>query len=189
MKRNAFSYLYIFTAVILVNACANISHPTGGEKDVTPPQLLSVTPADSQLHTKVTKLELRLDEYVTVSNASSEVQVSPLLPFPPTVEGINKTVSLKIPDSLLQEHTTYRIRFGNAIADLHEGNVFSGYSYIFSTGNYFDSLQIHGKVFDAFTGAHDTEARVILYPADKSDSIVVKEKPVYAVKADAAGSF
>ncbi|HTN47522.1 MAG TPA: Ig-like domain-containing protein [Flavipsychrobacter sp.] len=182
-------YSFFIIALILLNACANISHPTGGKKDVAPPKLVSVFPPDSQLNTRVTRLEMRFDEFVNVNNAASEVQLSPLLAFPPTVEAVNRRVIIKIPDSLLQENTTYRIRLGNAIADVHENNPFVGYNYIFSTGAYFDSLSIGGTVMDAASGMKDTGAYVLLYDASKSDSIVVKEKPSYVVKTEMNGEF
>ena len=189
MRLTAVQHLFIFLSFSLITACANISHPTGGDKDVTPPKLLSVTPDDSLLNTRVTRIEMRFDEFVNVSNAASEVQVAPLLPFAPSVEAVNKRVIVKIADSLLNDNTTYRITFGNAIGDVHENNPFTGYSYIFSTGSYFDSLQLSGRVFNAATGVSDTAALVLLYDASKSDSVVVKEKPLYATKTDGAGYF
>lgn len=189
MRRNALGYLTSILFSSLFAACANVSHPTGGDKDVIPPKLVSITPEDSQLNTRVSRLELKFDEFVQVNNPSTEVQVSPLLPFQPTVEALNKRVIIKIPDTLLQENTTYRISFGNAIGDIHENNVFKNYSYIFSTGSYFDSLKLSGRVIDAATGRNDTGAFVLLYDAKKSDSIVVREKPIYVTKTDGAGSF
>src|SRR5690606_11600779 len=122
--------------------------------------------------------EMRFDEFVNVSNAS-DVQTSPLLQFSPSVEALNKRVIVKIPDSLLKENTTYRITFGKAIGDVHENNPFTGYSYIFSTGSYFDSLWLSGSLYNAATGMKDTSAQILLYEATKSDSVMVKEKPLY----------
>ncbi|HRO43343.1 MAG TPA: Ig-like domain-containing protein [Flavipsychrobacter sp.] len=163
--------------------------PTGGQKDVTPPKLLEVTPADSLLSTRVTRLSLRFDEFITVANAAREVTISPILPFPLDVGFNRKTVTVKVPDSLLQSNTTYRIAFGNAIKDLHENNPFTGYSYIFSTGSYFDSLSLSGYVINAATGLKDSGALIVLHDAAKSNSAVVRDRPLYAVKADNAGNF
>lgn len=175
--------------VCLLAACAQIVPPQGGPKDITPPKLLSVTPQDSLLHQKPGRIELRFDEYITLNNPAGEIQVSPILPFPPDVSVVKRSVILKIPDSLLQENTTYRITFGKAIQDLNEGNPFTGYGYIFSTGDYFDSLNISGSVIDAATGLKDTGALLVLYNAEKSDSAFLREKPRYAVKADQQGNF
>jgi len=181
--------LFFLPFILLWCACANISHPTGGDKDITPPKLLSVAPADSQLHARLTKIELKFDEFVNVTNVTEEVQLSPLLPFSPSVEAFNRKVIVKIPDSLLKDNTTYRISFGKAIVDVHENNAFTGYNYIFSTGDYFDSLKLSGQVINAATGKSDTAAMILLYEANKSDSAVLHEKPLYAMKTNPLGNF
>lgn len=180
---------FLLVIICFFTACANIVPPQGGKKDTTPPELVAVTPKDSLLHTRVNKIELRFDEYITVSDVATEIHISPLLPFPLNVEAGNRKVIVKIPDTLLQDATTYRISFGKAVKDLHEGNPFTGYSYIFSTGDYFDSLRLKGVVINAQTGLRDTGAQVLLYNATLSDSVIVREKPSYVVKADASGNF
>lgn len=169
--------------------CANISTPSGGKRDVTPPKLLLSEPGDSLTNTRVTKLVLRFDEYITLSDAQKEVTISPILSVPPTITSLNKHVTVKIADSLLEANTTYRISFGNAIRDMHEGNAMKGYTYTFSTGAYFDSLKLEGTIKDAATGKPDTTSIVALYNSTENDSAVVKKKPKYVSKADAMGRF
>ncbi len=181
--------LLLLLLLCLVQGCANIVPPSGGKKDEAPPQLLSVTPPDSQLHTKPRKLELRFDEYIVLSDAAKEIQTSPILPVPPVVIVANKKVTVMLPDTLLMDSTTYRISFGKAIQDLHENNPFTGYHYLFSTGSYFDSLWVEGRVLNALTGMPDTGAYVLLYAAAVSDSAVVRERPLYAGRVDATGQF
>jgi uncharacterized protein (DUF2141 family) len=186
-QMSAAIYRYLLLAIICISAgCANITTPTGGKKDTIPPKLLSVSPADSQLNAKPKKIQLDFDEYITVNDAVKEVQISPILTIPPTVTGLNRRVTVKLTDTLLDDNTTYTISFGNAIKDLHEGNAFTRYTYIFSTGPYFDSLQVRGKVIDASTGQPaQNDITVELYNAKESDSAVVQHKPKYVTKADA----
>jgi len=182
--------VFIVALICLCTGCASIQAPTGGKKDITPPKLLSVSPADSLLNTRVSKIQMRFDEFITVSDVGKEVQISPILAIAPTVTGASKRVTVKIVDTLLEDNTTYRISFGSAIKDLHEGNVFAHYSYTFSTGSYFDSLQISGNVIMAATGLPDSgDIYVMLYYASRSDSAVVREKPKYIAKADKSGAF
>ncbi|RYZ53203.1 MAG: hypothetical protein EOP49_07795 [Sphingobacteriales bacterium] len=181
--------LLSFLVCGLLAGCANIVPPQGGSKDVTPPALLSVSPADSQLNIRVSRIEMRFNEYVTVNNAASEVTISPILPFPPNVEAMGRRIIVTIPDTLLQDNTTYRVSFGKAIQDIRENNPATGLDYIFSTGAYFDSMKLSGYVVNAATGKRDTGALVVLYDASSSDSIVVRQKPQYAVKADVSGNF
>lgn len=189
MRHHAIQILFSFIILTLVSGCANIVPPEGGKKDTRPPKLLAITPADSQLNSRITRIEMQFNEFIELNNPSTEVQVSPLLPFPPTVVTQGKKVIIKIPDSALYSNTTYRVYTGEAIKDLHEGNVFKSYTYTFSTGNFFDTLQLYGKVYNAATGLTDTGAYILLYDASKSDSIVVKEKPRYVSRINASGEF
>ncbi|MEI8280090.1 MAG: Ig-like domain-containing protein [Bacteroidota bacterium] len=189
MSISAVRYLLLLIITITALGCANIVPPTGGKKDITPPKLLSISPKDSLMNTKPKKILMEYDEFITVSDPANEVQISPLITMPMTVTGINKRVTVKIPDTLLQDNTTYRISFGKAIRDLHEGNLAKTYTYTFSTTGYFDSLQLGGNVLMASTGLPDTGSRILLYDARKNDSAIVREKPLYVTRVDGAGNF
>ena len=189
MKFRQPSILLFIILLCFAYGCANIVPPEGGKKDVKPPKLIAVSPEDSLLNTRVTKLEMRFDEFVNLANASADVQMSPLLPIPLTVTATGKKVIVKIPDSLLHDNTTYRLSFGNAIQDLHEDNIFQSYVYTFSTGGYFDSLEVTGSILDASTGLPDTGAFVMLYDAADGDSAIVRKKPLYVIKSNMDGSF
>jgi len=189
MKGASIHGICFILSLMLMAGCANIVPPGGGPKDETPPGLVSISPADSQLRTRVSEIILQFDEYIELKDAATQVQISPLLPIPLTVTGLNKRVKVVIPDSLLLEETTYRISFGSAIQDIHEGNAYKAKGYTFSTGDYFDSLSLAGTVYDARTGLPDTSALVMLYSADESDSAIVRHKPMYVVHADPSGNF
>lgn len=182
---------YLLLVLLLVCAgCANITAPTGGKRDATPPKLIKIAPSDSLLNTKVSRIYIDFDEYIVVSDATKEVELSPMLPIAPVVTGNNRRVTVKIVDSLLEPNTTYRLSFGNAIKDLHESNPFSKYTYTFSTGAYFDSLQLLGQIINAATGLPDSSgAWVELYSGAEADSAVVRHKPKYITKADGKGVF
>ncbi len=188
-------FLLLLVTVCISAGCANITAPTGGKKDTIPPKLVSVEPADSLLDTNVKRIEMYFDEYITVSDVTKEVELSPILAVQPVVTSNNKHVVVKIVDSLLEKNTTYRVSFGKAIKDLHEGNPFigkgkNGYTYTFSTGPYFDSLELKGKVISAATGLPDTGGvLVVLYSAKDKDSAVVKHKPKYVTRANAKGDY
>lgn len=172
-----------------VLACANIVPPNGGDIDKTPPKLLSLSPADSQLNKKVNKIVLKFDKFVEVRDLQKNMVLSPLLDIAPTVMADKRTVEIKIVDSLLKENTTYNISLGKAITDNREKTPFEGFKYTFSTGAYFDSLVIKGTVIDALTGAPDTGVSVQLYPEPFSDSMLFSKKPMYVALTDANGNF
>ena len=177
------------SVMLLMGSCANIVIPGGGPKDSTLPKLLHISPPDSQLHARPRKIELQFDKYVTLTDAANQVQVSPLLPIPLTVTSTPRRIIITIPDTLLQDETTYRITLGTAIRDLHEGNPYTSKGYTFSTGSYFDSLNISGKVIDARTGQPDTAAFVLLYKTSDGDSAVVRHRPMYVTHVDGSGAF
>ncbi|MBS1616698.1 MAG: Ig-like domain-containing protein [Bacteroidetes bacterium] len=189
MKASRLSIIPALAAFSLLSACANIVAPTGGKQDLIPPRLISLSPPDSQRNARIQKIRFGFDEYVTLSNASAQVQIAPLLRIPLTVTASGKHVSISIPDSLLQDETTYHISLGDAIRDIHEGNAYSSKGYTFSTGAYFDSLAVTGRVLAANTGLPDSAATVMLYAAASGDSAVVREKPMYSVRAGADGRF
>lgn len=169
--------------------CANIVPPGGGPKDTSAPRLLSVVPADSQFNLRPQKIDLSFNEYVVLNDPGTQVQISPMLEVPLVVTNKLRNVTIRVADTLLRRNTTYRISFGDAIRDLHEGNPFRGYSYVFSTGSYFDSLRVSGHVEDAALGLPDTTVLVMLYDAADGDSAVVRKKPLYIVHADEVGNF
>lgn len=173
----------------IFTGCANIVPPTGGKKDTTPPKLVEMSPEDSLLNTRVTRIEMEFDEFITINEPGKEIQVSPVLPVPVFTQVNGKKLTVKIPDSLLKENTTYRVSFGNSIKDLNEGNAFPNFNYIFSTGTYFDSLAMYGIVYDAQSGTHASGITLLLYDAAEPDSAVVKQKPLYVTNTLDKGRF
>lgn len=182
----------IFVVLLLMQlmSCANIVPPTGGDADTTPPKLLSMSPEDSVLNQRVKKIVLHFNKFVEIQDLSKHLTLSPLLEYPPTVVAIGKRVEIKLTDSLLKENTTYKIALGNAITDNRERTPYPNFTYTFSTGGYFDSMEVKGQVRDMFSGQPDTGISVVLYDAERfNDSIILSRKPVYLARTDVNGSF
>jgi len=182
----------LLTAFILAGSqglpgCANIAPPMGGPRDSLPPILLETSPADSTTGFAEKNIMLSFDEYVQLDKGFEEVLVNPPLKRFPTIEGKLRTVSIAIKDTL-KPNTTYSIDFGKAIKDVNEGNPLKGFTYVFSTGNYIDSLTLSGTVVSAETGKPDSTLIVILHTSN-DDSAVAKEKPAYVTRLDSSGRF
>lgn len=124
-----------------------------------------------------------------VKDLEKNLQLSPLLPITPTILSYGKRVVISIQDTQLLANTTYRIGLGNALVDNREANPYKDFVYLFSTGPYFDSLELNGRVFDAATGKPDTAALMTLYLSDENDTAVLRKKPMYAARTDASGNF
>ncbi|WP_162903027.1 Ig-like domain-containing protein [Taibaiella koreensis] len=173
----------------LLNGCANIVPPEGGKKDETAPVLLSVVPSDSSLNIRPKKIELYFNEYIDIHDLDKNLALSPLMQITPSVLSYGKRVEIKILDTQLLANTTYRINLGDALTDNHEANPYRDFVYMFSTGAYFDSLELRGQVVDAATGMADSSMLITLYNTTENDTAVMAKKPLYAVRADASGSF
>lgn len=181
MKNTVRNIATIITLILC--SCANVVTPSGGPKDQNPPVVLNTSPENHSTNFKGKTISLTFDEYVTLNNPSNNVLVSPPTSKKPTFRTSGKTLIIKFEEPLI-ENTTYSINFGDAIKDLHEGNVFNGYTFHFSTGDKIDSLSLKGKVTSASTLTPMEGFFVGLY-----DSLPYHSKPKYVTTTDKAGNF
>ncbi len=181
--------LFCSVAIGLVasTGCANIIPPSGGYKDTLPSILVSSVPRDSTLNFKGNKIVLSFDEYIELQNIQQQLIVSPVAQMNPIIDQKLKTITIKLKDSL-EKNTTYSFNFGEAIKDINEGNIMKGFTYIFSTGSYFDSLTLSGKVVIAETGKTDSTLLAILHK-NLDDSAIIHFKPRYLAKVNNKGEF
>lgn len=197
LSLHATKYMKTFLSLVLIGivllrfpgftGCANIIPPTGGPRDSLPPVLVSAEPDENMLHFNGNKIILTFDEYIDLKDVRQNLVVSPIPKIQPNVEYKLKTITIRIKDTL-QPNTTYSLNFGKAVVDNHEGNVLKDFTYVFSTGNYIDSLTYSGKVVMAYSGKPDSSLIVILH--DKlDDSAVVKERPRYMTRLDSSGNY
>ena len=191
MKSYARRITVVLVALLLVG-CANVVTPSGGPKDVTPPVVLESSPANNSTDFKGRTIHLTFDEFITLNNPSNNVLISPPMDKKPTYRTSGKTLIIKFEEPL-KPNTTYFINFGDAIKDLHEGNVFKGYTFNFSTGESIDSLSLTGKVISASALTPMDGMIVGLYSYDNElvtlDSMPYKVKPSYLTTTDKQGEF
>lgn len=181
--------LFILFFVFLA-ACARQGAPAGGPKDMKPPSIdtLASTPNFSTRFDRK-RIELKFDEWVVLSEAATQVVVSPPMAKRPEVVLKGKTVVVNFDkNEVLRPNTTYTINFGTAVKDLHEGNPAKDLRFVFSTGDFIDSLQFNGVVTDAFTGDPVENVSVMLYE-NFADSAVRKERPYYFSRTDKTGQY
>ncbi len=183
--------LLLGIAVYLVSfstGCANIIPPSGGPRDSLPPRLLSAAPHDSTLNFRSDRVVFTFDEYIDdPQDLSNNILFTPIFEVNPEIAVKSRTVTVRFRDSLLP-NTTYILNFGNALRDINEGNVLKNFVYTFSTGPVLDSLTLSGKVDLAENGKTDSTLIVMLH-RNMEDSAVIKERPVYVSRVDAAGNF
>ena len=179
----------VLGSMIFSHSCANTTTPpTGGPKDTIPPTIVEIYPALGQVNVPVhkTKLKLEFDEYVVVKDPKS-LYLSPPLEKAPLHKIKGKSVIVYF-DGDLDSNKTYTLDVTNAIADNNEGNMFPGYTLVFSTGERIDSMVVTGLVQDCNTLMPLKGATVMLYK-DHADSAIFLKRPDAAVKTDEWGFF
>ncbi len=177
----------ILGSLMFPSGCANTTQgPTGGPKDTIPPVLTKVSPLPGTVNVGVhkTKLVFTFNEYVKIKDANC-VFLSPPLEKKPkaTIKGKSLEVTF---ESDLDTNTTYTLDLTGAIADNNEGNLFPGFTLVFSTGAQIDSMCVTGLVQDCNTLKPLNGITVMLYK-DQADSAVFLRRPVAAAKTDEWG--
>lgn len=161
---------------------------SGGQKDVDPPVVLSSKPKNYSTNFKSQKIEIVFNEYIALKNISQELIISPPLPKKPDVRIKNKSLVIDL-KNVLRDSTTYTLNFGKAIADNNEGNALTNYEFVFSTGNFLDSLSVNGTMVSAFNLTPSKEPMIVGLYDILEDSVPLKSIPVYVGKTDDKGLF
>ena len=178
----------ILGSLMFPSGCANTTTPpSGGAKDTIPPVLTKVSPLPATVNvSRKAKLRFTFNEYVKIKDANG-IYLSPPLERKPksAIHGNSLDVSF---ESDLDSNTTYTLDLTDAIADNNEGNLFPGYTLVFSTGAKIDSMCLTGLVQDCNTLMPVKGATVLLYK-DHLDSAVFLKRPVAAARTDDWGFF
>lgn len=181
MLKKLFKYIP-FLLLIFCISCAKRGSITGGLKDTIAPTLKSSYPENYSVKFSGNKIKLTFDENIKLKNLNKQLIVSPpmknellVLPTTPT-----KQLTITINDTLAP-NTTYSLNFGQSIADNNEGNPLNQFKYVFSTGDYIDSLALGGRVKDSHAKEVTSFVSIMLYEANEkfNDSTIYKENPRY----------
>lgn len=182
MKQFLQNFLLFFSLVLLFSHCAKKGSPTGGPKDTIPPVIVKSDPANYSIHFNSKEIGIYFDEYIKLTDIQQNLIISPPFKYQPIITPATsaKVLKIKITDTL-KENTTYAFNFGKSIVDNNEGNEFEYFKYVFSTGDYIDSLIIKGTVGDMVLPSMDKKVTVMLYEWSETfnDSIIFSEKPTY----------
>lgn len=180
-KHNIF--LLFLSVVLLLASCAKRGSITGGDKDVTPPKIVSSSPKNGSTNFNDKEIKITFNEFIKVKDLQKNLIVSPPMKTPITVlpqGGVSKYLTIKINDTL-KANTTYSFNFGQSIIDNNEGNVLQQLKYVFATGADLDSLTVEGTIKDSYEKEIPNFVNVMLYEVDEkyNDSIIYKEVPRY----------
>jgi hypothetical protein len=180
---------FILGSLMFPWGCANTTTPpSGGDKDTIAPVMKKISPLPGTVNVNPhkTKIVFTFDEYVKIKDANG-IFLSPPLEKKPkaTIKGKSVVVSF---ESDLDTNTTYTLDLTGAIADNNEGNMFPGFTLVFSTGSKIDSMCLTGLVQDFQTLKPLKGTTVMLYK-DHRDSAVFLNRPYAAAKTDDWGFF
>ena len=179
--RSVFRNMVFVGIVFFALSCGQRGMPTGGQKDTTPPQIISSAPENFSTNFKGQEIELKFDEYVQVRSFQKEFLISPPVPVAPSYRLRGKRLVLSF-DSAFTANTTYTLFFGKSIVDLNESNPLDSNLFVFSTGAIIDSLTLTGEIIDGKTLAPENEMMVLLYK-NLADSAPKTEIPSYFAPA------
>ncbi|MEC8402879.1 MAG: Ig-like domain-containing protein [Bacteroidota bacterium] len=170
--------------MVFLTQCARKSIPTGGLKDTLPPIMINASPKMNTVFFDKEKIIITFDEFIKLKDISKQLIISPPLEldkYKVKPQGtVAKKIQIQLLDSLKKE-TTYTFNFGESIVDNNEDNPLPFFRYALSTGPIIDSLEIRGKVTDAYERITEPYTSIHLYPVDStySDSTIFLKKPFY----------
>ncbi len=181
-------FILFCLAISVFYSCANPIRPEGGPRDKQAPGVDSTrsTPFSST-NFNDGKIIIHFDEWVQLNEPQKQIVISPPPEKFPEVRIKKKSVVLEFQEDL-RPNTTYTVNFGEAVEDLTEKNKAKDLRFVFSTGDFIDSLEVKGSVVNAFSGQPQEDILVMLYEG-KEDSVIYKEKPFYFARTKGSGSF
>ena len=193
LRRNL-ALLFALCALVALSRCGRKGSPGGGPVDKTPPTLVRAEPPNNTTRFNADRIRLYFDEYIRLEDVQNQLIVSPPLKNKPVITpmgGARKYVEIQLKDTLL-ENTTYTFNFGQSIVDNNEGNPNNFLTYVFSTGDYLDSLSLSGAVSDALNLKPESFISVLLHEIDTAftDSVIYTKIPYYLTNTlDSAVTF
>ncbi|MCS6979147.1 MAG: Ig-like domain-containing protein [Flavobacteriales bacterium] len=189
---SAFGLNYWIGSLVLFGlgwGCARVVPLSGGDTDVLPPRPVKYQPDSATRLFNQKKIRIRFNEYIQLRDPTREILVSPPLNGNLSCQVQGKWLTIRLPEESLRSATTYLIQFGNAIADITEGNVLKDFYYVFTTGTDLDSGAFSGTVFSLPEGQPQKDMRVALYPDTLPDSLLLLKPPLYFAQCNDQGRF
>lgn len=174
----------------LLTQCASPGSIQGGPRDETPPSVdsLQSTPTP-QTNFTPREIVIAFDEWVKLDDPFSQIFISPPLEQRPeyTLKGRSLVINLH-EDEVLQDSTTYIINLGTSVQDITESNPIEDFQFVFSTGDWLDSLGFEGIITDALTGEPAENVSVMLYE-NFADSAIATLPASYFARTNKEGRY
>lgn len=180
--------LFVVAAALLLAACASIGRPEGGPRDMTPPVMVSSTPAPGSVNVSNGRIDIIFDENITLDDPMNKIVVSPPQKKQALISSNGRRVRITLRDTL-RDSTTYTVDLADAVRDLNEGNILDGLAIDFSTGPSIDTLMISGIVFEGRTLEPAQGMIVGVYSTPVADTALTTLPMERITKTNALGRF
>lgn len=172
-------------SIFVLNACAKIVSPTGGNKDETPPEITAASKKFPATNFTDKEIIFEFDEYINVTDLS-KIKISPREEEQAEIKVRGKKLIVELPEDL-NEKLTYTIDFADAIKDFNENNSIESFSLIFTAKEKIDSASVSGFIKTAFNHSAPKKTKVGLYEVEDSlnlDSLAFQKKSLYFANVD-----
>jgi len=183
------SYSFLIKTILLsfiFSGCGQVGIITGGpvDKKAPVPIMEELIPPMASLNIYPEEIIIPFDEFIALNKPSENIRVVPDdVKLEPSIR--KKSLVLKQIDGEWQHNTTYAVYLKRAVKDITESND-SIMSFVFSTGDYIDSLVTQVKVVDAYDGNPVKDINVGLYSKEFLDD-TSKVFPRYIAITDEKG--
>ena len=165
---------------MLFLSCAAQAPATGGPKDITGPEIITISPIDATTNIGVdTKIIFEFDETIDPISVKSSISILNFDAF--TIKSRRNKVIIE-PQTTWPENKTIEVNLSRRIRDYQNNTMARGYQFIFSTGENIPQGSIVGKLEN-----HNPEkiTQLLLFSWPLSDSSTV----VKTVEANVDGGF
>ena len=187
MKNLTLSVLLILIFELLLSKCANPKAPTGGPKDTIPPNLIETFPPSESLNTNEREITLVFDEWVNAEKITSNLIITPNIEIKYKSITRKNQLVLKFEEAF-PDSTTITFNFFDGVTDANEKTPVVNLTYVFSTGDFLDSLKVSGVLNNLLTGTPREKTIVGLFThTDTLDIFTMK--PTYFTSSNDKGEF
>ena len=169
---------------IIFLSCAAIQSPSGGPKDVTPPEIIKIMPPNGSVNIKNKTIEITFSEYLDESSIDKSLRIFPKPINPFTINLKNPKLIIFLNDTLLNNQT-YIVSINRNLSDERKVKLEQELQFAFSTGNKIDKGLIGGKVH------YKGSASVGLWKIhlEQDQNFFYKRSPDYVTDASDNGDF
>ena len=128
-------------------SCANQLPPPGGEDDITPPKVVSITPKPNTINFKGRSIVIEFNEYVDRRSLEESIFISPKPQGEVSYNWSGTEVEIEF-DKQLDVGKTYTFVINKDLKDSRGGNsITEPIKFAVSTGSSIDKGEVSGKVY------------------------------------------